>query len=249
MRFISADQIEVSKDSEGDHLYGRRATWWADHLARTGRQDPARLLTQRNIEICQGYDWNNHVAQCDRFLGRLALNSGDAVVAGTRLTAAAEVFRDGDFLIELAATLPDLAEHARVSGDLDGAGRLVTEAITIAAPRGIVPAHCAALTARARIYATPGATGDADLLYSGRDAADAALRLAIRHQLAWHELDALRAHSLLDRAEGTNRGWAAKAEALHKRLVPPGLDPDPLGTVERLVAQKAAEAESEEDED
>jgi hypothetical protein len=53
-----------------------------------------------------------------------------------------------------------------------------------------------------------------------RDNADAALRLATRHQLAWHELDALRAHAKLDQTEGVNRGWAAKAEALHKRLVP-----------------------------
>jgi hypothetical protein len=83
-------------------------------------------------------------------------------------------------------------------------------------------------------------------LYSGRDAADAALRLSVRHQLAWHELNGLRAHALLDRAEETDRGWAAKADALHARLVPPGLDPDPLGTVERLVAeQKAAEASEE----
>lgn len=109
-----------------------------------------------------------------------------------------------------------------------------------------MPAQCAALAARARIYATQATAGAPNLLYSGRDAADAALRLAARHQLAWNELDALRAHALLDQAEGTDRGWAAKADALHKRLVPPGLDPDPLATVERLVAaQKAAEAAQE----
>jgi hypothetical protein len=81
-----------------------------------------------------------------------------------------------------------------------------------------------------------------DHLARGRDAADTALRLATRHHLAWHELAALRAHADLDQAEGADRGWAAKADALHARLVPPGLDPDPLATVERLVAtQKAAE--------
>ena len=113
-----------------------------------------------------------------------------------------------------------------------------------------MPAHCAALAARARIAATRATAGNTGPLYSGRDAADAAVRLAARHQLAWCELDGLRAHALLDQAEGTDQGWAAKADALHARLVPPGLDPDPLGTVERLVAaQKAAEADSEEDED
>ena len=60
--------------------------------------------------------------------------------------------------------------------------------------------------------------------------------------LAWHELDALRAHAALDQAEGIDRGWAAQADALHARLVPPGLDPDPLATVERNRAwQQAAQ--------
>jgi hypothetical protein len=42
------------------------------------------------------------------------------------------------------------------------------------------------------------------------------------------------------------RGQAAKANALHARLVPPGLDPDPLATVERLVAEQNAAEESPE---
>jgi hypothetical protein len=206
-------------------------------------------LTRRNIYICLRNGWNEDVARCDQGLGHLALAAGDIAAAGGHLAAAAAVFRDGDHLTELAAILADLAEHARARGDLDDADRHAMEAIAIAAPRGLVPAHCAALAARARIRATRATAGDQDLLYSGRDAADAAFRLAVRHQLPWCELDALRAHALLDQAEGTDRGWAARADALHARLVPPGLDPDPLGTVERLVAaQKAAEAGGKEDE-
>ena len=248
-RFLAADQIQVREDYDSAHLYSLGGIWWADFLTLTGRQDPAQVLTRRNIDICREYGWNADVARCDRVLGRLALATGDTAAAGGHLAAAAAVFRDGDYLTELAATLPDLAEHARVSGDLDGAERHATEAITIAAPRGLVPAHCAALAARARISATRATAGDPDLLYSGRDAADAAVRLAARHQLAWCELDALRAHAVLDQAEGTDPGWAARADALRARLVPPGLDPDPLATVERRVAaQKAAEA-AEESED
>ena len=81
----------------------------------------------------------------------------------------------------------------------------------------------------------------------GRDAADAALRLATRHHLAWHEFDALDAHTALDEADGIDHGWAGKAAALHARLVPPDLDPDPLGTVERLVAEQKAAAGDESD--
>ena len=170
-------------------------------------------------------------------LGRLALAAGDTAAAGKHLAAAAGRFRDGDYLTELATTLADLADCAQASGDPDAAERYAAEAIAIAAPRGLVPAQSAALAARARIRAARAtATADPDLLFQGRDAADAALRLAVRHHLAWHELDALRAHARLDQAEGVDRGWAAKADAVHTRLVPPGLDPDPLATVERLVA-------------
>jgi hypothetical protein len=250
-QFAAADQIEVADDYEGDHLYTLRGTMWADRLARTGRPVAALMLANRNAEICRRYSWNDNAARCDVILGRLALATGDTVTAGEHLAAAAAVFRDGDYLTELATALGDLAEYARVSGDLDDAEHHAAEAITIAAPRGLVPAQCAALSARARIRASQAtAAADPDLLYQGRDAADAALRLATRHQLAWHELNAVRAHALLDEAEGIDHGWAAKADALCGRLVPLGLDPDPLATVERLVAaQKAADAGSDGSED
>lgn len=244
-QFLAADRIEVGEGYGGNHLYSLYGIWWADFLAFTERHDQARALTLRNKEIGQRYSWNEDVARCDRVLGRLALAARDSAAAHEHLTAAAAMFRDGDFLTDLAAALADLAEHDRVSGDLDGAERHAGEAITIAAPRGLVTAQCAALAVRARIYAARATAGEPDLLYSGRDAADAAARVAARHQLAWCELDALHAHALLDQAEGTDRGWAAKADALHARLVPPDLDSDPLGTVERLVAAQKAAGKSE----
>jgi hypothetical protein len=251
-QFTTADQLELSGSSDGNHLYSIRGTRWADWLARTARPGPARALTDRNADICRRNGWNDDLARCDRMLGRLALAAGDTAAAGEHLTAAAAVFRDGDYLTELADTLPGLADHARAAGDLTAAERYAAEAITIAAPRGLVPAHCAALAARARIRATQAATTtpDPDPLHQGRDAADAALRLATRHQLPWHELDALHAHTALDHAECTDHGWAAQADTLHARLVPPGLDPDPLATVERLVAaQKAAQQENDDADD
>jgi hypothetical protein len=238
-QFTAADQIGIADSPNGEHLYSLHGAWWAEWLARTGRDGPARALTVRNAEISGEQGWNEDVARCDRMLGRLALAAGDIAAGGEHLAAAAGCFRDGDLLIELAVTLADLAEHARVSGDLDAADRHATEAITIAAPRHLVPAQAAALAARARIRAAQAAAAaDPDLLLQGRDAADAALRLATRHQLAWHELDALRAHTALDHAEHADHGWAAQATTLHARLVPPGLDPDPLATVEGLAGRK-----------
>ena len=152
-QFSAADQIEVADDPDGDHLYSLRGTLWAEWLARTGRPGPARTLTDRNAEISRRNGWNEDVARCDRLLGRLALAAGDTAAAGKHLAAAAGCFRDGDYLIELADTLADLAEYARAAGDLAAAGRHADEAITITAPRALVPAQSAALATRARIRA------------------------------------------------------------------------------------------------
>jgi hypothetical protein len=123
--------------------------------------------------------------------------------------------------------------------DLDTAARYAAEAIIIAAPRGMVPTHADALAVRARIRAVQAIAGPGPVS-QGRDDADTALRLAIRHGLAWHELAALRAHAALDHAEHASNGWQAQADALYARLVPPDLDPDPLTTVEQTVAAEKA---------
>jgi hypothetical protein len=237
-RFMAADRIAHTDDPDGEHLPSIVGVWWGELLARTGRTTPARQLTDRNRVISTHYGWNEDVARCDRLLGQLDLTVGDTAGAESRLAAAAATFRDGDFLIELAQTLPVLADCARARGDLTTAQRHATEAITIAAPRGLRLAHTAALTAQAHLHADHATTtGNPDHLAQGRDAADAANRIATHHQLAWHHLDALDAHTHLDRAEGTDHGWANQATALRARLIPAGLDPNPLATVERLVAQ------------
>jgi hypothetical protein len=87
------------------------------------------------------------------------------------------------------------------------------------------------------------------LLFQGRDDADAARRMAIHHRLPWHELGALTAHAALDEAEGTSHGWAAQARQLQAQLVPPGLDPDPLATVERVVEAEKPGVDEADDSD
>ena len=236
-QFAASDQIAFTGSTDCHHLLGLMGSWWADWLASTGRTGPAQTLIRRNREICGRYGWNQDVARCDRALGRLALSGGDTEEAGQRLTAAAGCFQEGDYLAELAATLADLAEHARAIGKLDEAELHAAEAVHLARPRGLVPVQSSALAARARTCADlTAATTDLTHLARGRDAADAALRLGTRHNLAWCELDALHAHVTLDQADGTDHGWTARAQALHARLVPADLDPDPLATVERRAA-------------
>ena len=234
------------------HLYSIRGTWWAEWLARTGRDGPGpgadRAATSRSA---RRHGWNEDLARCDRILGRLALAAGDTAAAGEHLAAAAAVFRDGDSLTELAATLADLAEHARVSGDLDGADRHATEAITIAAPRGLVPAQ-ARRAGRPRPYPRrprpPPVTRTRCTPGPGRRRRRAAARRPAPAGLA-RTGRAARPRRRSTRPKGSTRAGPPRPDALYARLVPPGLDPDPLGTVERLVAaQKAAEA-AEESED
>jgi tetratricopeptide (TPR) repeat protein len=238
--FTTADQINLADDPDDDHLYSLPGVLWAQWLARTGRPGPARELTRRNAEICRKNGWNDDLALCDQILGGLALAAGDTATAGTHLIAAAAALRGGDHLTDLAETLPSLAACAQAAGDLGAADRHLAEAITIAAPRALVLAQATTLAARARLRAAQATTGTTDALAQGRDDADAAQRLAIHHRLPWHELDALTAHAALDEAEGADHGWAAQVGRLQAELVPPGLDPDPLATVERLVeAEKA----------
>jgi tetratricopeptide (TPR) repeat protein len=240
-QFTTADQIHVRTDPDRDHLHSVYGVRWAEWLARTGRLDPARALTVRNEELCRTYGWNNDKARCDQLLGRLDLTAGNIAAADGHLTAAAACFRDGDFLAELSLSLADLAKCALAAGDVDAAEQHLSEATMIAAPRGLIPAQSAALGARARVHAYRYAAGAPSHLPRGRDAADAALRLATRHHLAWHELDALDVHASLDQAEGVDQGWAARAQAAHVKLIPPGMDPDPLTTVERHVAAQRAQ--------
>src|SRR5262249_62352675 len=112
---------------------------------------------------------------CDPLLGGLALAARDPATAGRHLDAAVAAFRDGDYLSDLAEALPALAACAQATGDLDAAERHLAEAITIAAPRALIPARAAALAARALIHARRSAAEGAspDQLARRRDAADA----------------------------------------------------------------------------
>jgi tetratricopeptide (TPR) repeat protein len=234
--FSTAGQICLT--DEDQHLYSLAGVRWAQWLAQTGRPGPAHDLTRRNADISREAGWNGDLARCDQILGGLALAAGDTATAGMHLAAAVAAFREGDYLADLAEALPILAACIQATGDLGTADRHLAEAITIAAPRIMVPAHATALAARARLRAAQATTGNTDALAQGRDDADAARRLAIRHHLPWHEFGALTAHATLDEAEGTSHGWAAQAGQLHAQLAPPSLARDPLALAERLVREK-----------
>jgi hypothetical protein len=187
-----------------------------------------------NLATSQHEGWNQDVALSRVLLARIDLSKGDPVAAGEPLSEALTRLRDGDYVVDLADALTVAAEHARRMGDLDGADRLADEALGIAVPWDLPLSHIYALAVRARVAADRfTATGDLAHLHRGRDAAESANRLASGpNPLQWCQLDALDAHVLLDQAEHTDHGWAKQAARLRERLVPRGLEPDPLATIE-----------------
>ena len=158
MYFLSADRLELANELFSKHLYSLRGAWWGEFLARTGRPGPARTLTDSNRTITTLRGWQEDVARCDRILARLDLMAGNPVAAKQRLVMAATTFRDGHYLVELAATLPILADSARASGDLAAATRHVEETLNIAGPRGRILSQAAALAVRRRDQHDPSRT-------------------------------------------------------------------------------------------
>lgn len=238
-QFYLADLIEHTDAAASRHLCSFRGARWGTYLHDTRRIGPARKLTEANLAITQREGWNEDVARCRVLLARLDLATGNPAAAKPHLDEALATLRAGDYLVELAQALVVAGEQARQAGDYDTADQYRDEAINIAGPRGLIPIHSAALSVRGRVCADRyTSTGEAAQLFRGRDAADAALRLATGPEpLPWAELDAYRAHAQLDRAEGIDRGWAARADALQHRLVPAELDPDPLASIEAQVAR------------
>jgi hypothetical protein len=228
--FTEADLVLRLHHGPESHIYSLGGTLWGDFLLRTGRLTAARQLTEDNRVICKRNRWNHGIARCDRLLARCDIIEGDLDSAEYRLDNAAATFRDGDFLVELAMTLPDIAERRRLAGDFGNAERLCTETINLAGPRQLVPSHARALSIRARIRADSPTSADGALKRDrARDDADHAMRLStmIRY-LPWQQLDALEAHAHIDAAEKHDQGWSEQARTLRARLSPGELRSNPL---------------------
>jgi hypothetical protein len=226
--FISGSKIEVRTTPESERIYVLACTRWGDLLLRTGHGTAARDLAERNHAISISNGWNDALARCDLLLARCDLTDGDLDSAGHRLYNATTIFRGGDYLVDLAATLPDLSEYQRRMGDLDGGEQLCVESISLAGSRQLVPSHAHALCARARIRTDRyTATGDPDHVERARDDAEHALRLSTTSsRLPWIELEAMRVQAILDNQTQRDNGWDSKADQLQEALMSEGLSAD-----------------------
>ncbi|MFI7641400.1 SIR2 family protein [Nonomuraea sp. NPDC049400] len=225
--FTKANRIQQQADER--HLYSVDGIWWSDFLLRTARTAASRRLAEANHKICLSQGWNADLARCCRALAGCDLAEGLHEAAMERLETAIDIFRDGDYLVEYAATLPLLAECHRRAGNPDTAEQLCGDVIkTLTIPRGLVPAQARALVVRALARADMSlARDDAGLLARARDDAEHALRLATVHtRLPWAELDALSALARLDRIEGVDRGFSWKAARKRDFLIQADLNPE-----------------------
>ncbi|MES1171141.1 MAG: SIR2 family protein [Actinomycetota bacterium] len=218
------------------HLSSIPGCLWAEFLIDTSRFSSARRL----IGIHHGKSWRDgrraDTARWERALARCDLEDDAMADAGDRLATALDVFRDGDYLVEWAMTLPYVAEHRRRTGDIEAAERLVASTLAFAGPRALVLSHSRALAVRAHARCDRGVeqSDDAEIARA-RDDADHALRLATRaRRLPWLELEAVEAHASLDETLGEDNGWTKHAHGLRAYLVPDSLDPDPLATIELI---------------
>jgi tetratricopeptide (TPR) repeat protein len=218
--FTKANEIQASID--GRQLYSVDGAWWADLLLRIGQPSAARRIGIENLQICQSYDWNADKARYHRLLARCDLSVGNIKDAVVHLELAMHIFRSGEYLFELAETLPDLAEYHRRVGELDQAERCCTEAIaTLASPRELLPTLARGLAARAMVktdlYTHTGHESD---LAAARDDAIHCMRIATKiKRLPWMELCGLEASTFIDAASGADNGWRRLRDRQSARLI------------------------------
>ena len=218
--FETANKIQVAAD--GRELYSTDGTWWADLLLRVRRVKLARRITTKNLEVCESQGWNANSARCYRLLGRCDLADGHLASAVKHLVRAADVFREGEYIVELAETLPYLAECHRRTGELDEGESICTESITtLTGPRELIPTSALCLAVRGRIKTDRYVISQDDSqLDQARDDADHCLRLAtkVRH-LPWSELLALEVHSAIDKISGNDYNWHRRLSLQEERLI------------------------------
>jgi tetratricopeptide (TPR) repeat protein len=162
-------------------------------------------------------------------LATLAIAAGDPGAAAGHLAEAMAIAEPRGLVATQCAALT-IRARLRGSGAVAGPRSGCGAALDGAALDG------AGLDGAGPDGAGPDGAGPDRAALDGRADADAALTLATSRGLPWSELDALRAHAALDEAVNTDHGWAARAAALEARLIPPGLDRDPMRTVEHLAS-------------
>ena len=216
--------------------------WWAEWLACTGRPGPARWLTLRNADISRGNGWNATWPGATRCWVRWpwpreTCHRHDPPGRRRRGNA-----RRGLPHRPCRGSSQPGRPESRPAGDLTGAERHSGRSDHHRrAPRpDSRPRHRTGSPGQcARLRRPHQPAKSISRLFQGRDDADAARRLAVRHHLPWHELDALTAHSYSGRSRRhQSRLGRSRPRQLHAHLAPPRLAPIPATARQRRGRQR-----------
>jgi len=92
-QYHQADELQVKRDPNGDHLYSIWGVFYADFLISTNRIDDAFQLTKQNLEICQRNNDLNNVPRCHRCLSAIERTKGNYEEYENHLQKALEIAR------------------------------------------------------------------------------------------------------------------------------------------------------------
>jgi tetratricopeptide (TPR) repeat protein len=169
-------------------LYGIRGVQWAELLLRNDHSVLASRRIQADLQICESHDWNADRARCHFMLGWSALIEARLEDAEAALRQAELIMQRGYLLYWLARLHVIFGALALARKDAEAALHRATEALTLAAPRGMMLVHADALVLRGRAWMLGKRPGD---IVRALDDAEEALRLALECGYAWAERDAL----------------------------------------------------------
>lgn len=194
--FEEANEIEKSRNPDGNELHSFRGVEWADLLLRLERIGRAIALTEANLRICTRNWWQDDLARCHWILGRADTKQSRFEPAAQHLTDAEAIFRRGHQIADLPKVLLARADLDRRRRRWTDAWSAVEEALRLAAPRHMRLVHADALVLRARIRLDRARSEHApaeilkEAAQRAQDDSEAGLRLARNSGYAWAERDA-----------------------------------------------------------
>lgn len=173
---------------ESGKFYGVRGVQRGELLLRCGHTDLVARRMQSDLRTCEHRGWKADNARCHFMLGWCALVEGRLEEAEDELRRAEVIMQRGHLLYWLARLHVVAGHLALARGDAESALHRAAEALTLAAPRGVMLVHADALVLRGRARLLEGRP---EGVASALDDAEEALRLALECGYAWAERDAL----------------------------------------------------------
>ncbi len=185
---VMENTSKLARLTYSEKLYGIRGFQWAELLLRSGHPILASDRILADLRICESHGWNADQARGHFILGWSALVEGKLEDAEAELCQAEAIMQRGHLLYWLARLHVIAGELALAHKDAETVLHRAAEALTLAAPRGMMLVHADALVLRGRAWMLRDQPED---VARALDDAEEALRLARECGYAWAERDAL----------------------------------------------------------